>query len=168
MLEAMRAMPELPPGSGIRCRQGAAVTTPAFGELRTCYSYVVHAVAPDYAAHETTSGATSGVRHDEWRSSLLGCFLAAFGEADAHALQVLAVPMLGAGARGAPLEEAASVAAEAAATWRGGTGGGDHGLQCVRFAVQEEEAAESLAEALDAWPVLVRKSPRIVHDITHG
>ena len=62
---------------------------------------------------------------------------------------------MGAGARGAPAELAAAVAARAAVTWRGGGGGGGGGgsaaqLQVVRFAVQEVEVAAVLRVALEA------------------
>ena len=60
---------------------------------------------------------------------------------------------MGAGARGAPAELAAAVAARAAVTWRGGGGGGGGSaaqLQVVRFAVQEVEVAAVLRVALEA------------------
>eukprot|EP00322_Chrysochromulina_rotalis_P031658 CAMPEP_0115883516 /NCGR_PEP_ID=MMETSP0287-20121206/29606_1 /TAXON_ID=412157 /ORGANISM="Chrysochromulina rotalis, Strain UIO044" /LENGTH=213 /DNA_ID=CAMNT_0003339719 /DNA_START=165 /DNA_END=802 /DNA_ORIENTATION=- len=97
---ACHALPELAPG-GIRCRVGTAVTTPAFGELLASYSHVVHAVAPLYDELES----------ELWRKDLTAAFVAAFSHADALNLGTIAVPLLGAGARGAPPEEAAEVAA---------------------------------------------------------
>ena len=122
------------------CETGAAVVTPATGELTACFSHVVHAVAPMY-------------RDDgRWRSQLEGTYLAAFDAAAAAGLPSLGVPLLGAGARGAPVAAAAEAAAAAAAAWRGGAP-----LRRLHFGIQDEAIAESLARSLDR--VLVRGSP---------
>jgi hypothetical protein len=63
----------------------------------------------------------------------------------AHACTV-AVPLLGAGARGAPVPEVSTVAASAVARWE--VPRGSRELE-VRFAVQEEAAADELLNALD-------------------
>ena len=150
-----RTLQALPRGAdGSRCATGAALTTPSGGELSCAYPHLVHAVPPFYAA-------------PRWDAQLTACWHAAFAVADAQGFSVLAAPLMGAGARGAPAEVAAAVAAAAAVTWRGGGGGGGGGggdgaggsgdgggaaarLQTVRFAVQELEVAAALGEALEA------------------
>ena len=106
----------------------------------------MHAVPPFHAA-------------PRWEAQLAACWRRAYTVADASGFRVLAAPLLGAGARGAPAEAAAAVAARAAVTWRrhrsgGGGGGGGGGaeaqLQTVRFAVQEVEVAAALGAALEA------------------
>ena len=114
------------------------------GELACAYAHLVHAVPPFHAA-------------PRWEAQLAACWRRAYAVADASGFRVLAAPLLGAGARGAPTEAAAAVAARAAVTWRrhrsggGGGGGGGAGaqLQTVRFAVQEVEAAAALGAALE-------------------
>ena len=141
-----RTLQALPRGTdGSRCATGHALSTPSGGELACAYPHLVHAVPPFYAA-------------PRWEAQLGACWHAAFAVADAQGFRVLAAPLMGAGARGAPVEVAATVAARAAVTWRGGGGGGGGGggsgsaaqLQTLRFAVQEVEVAAALGGALEA------------------
>eukprot|EP00401_Gymnodinium_catenatum_P033272 CAMPEP_0117516330 /NCGR_PEP_ID=MMETSP0784-20121206/31039_1 /TAXON_ID=39447 /ORGANISM="" /LENGTH=248 /DNA_ID=CAMNT_0005312173 /DNA_START=95 /DNA_END=838 /DNA_ORIENTATION=- len=98
--QACQAFPELEPG--VRCRVGGAVVTPAVGELQRFYSQIIHTVPPMYGT-------------PNWSSALASCYSAALAAAWAHGspLQAIASPLLGAGARGAPVAEAARVAARA-------------------------------------------------------
>ena len=103
---------------------------------------------------------------------------AALDLADGRGLATVAAPLLGAGARGAPPDQAASAAADAVMTWRrrgggaggaeegggggGGGGGGDggddaadggglsRGLHVLRMAAQEAEVVAAWGEALAA------------------
>ena len=53
MYQACQAVREIPStGSGVRCPVGAAVVTPAHGELRNAYRAVVHAVPPKHGDFE--------------------------------------------------------------------------------------------------------------------
>ena len=54
----------------------------------------------------------------DWASKLRATYHAAFTTAEREGLSTLAVPLLGAGARGAPVAEAMAVAAEAAISWQ--------------------------------------------------
>jgi O-acetyl-ADP-ribose deacetylase (regulator of RNase III) len=116
----------------VRCVTGGAVVTKAFGELLTCYTNIVHACAPFYD-------------DDNWQQRLRSCYHATLDVSEMAGISQLALPLLGAGARGAPVAHASRVAAGAIASWSGrGV------LQDARFGVQEEDVASDLAEALDA------------------
>mmetsp|Transcript_33329 Transcript_33329/g.55111 ORF Transcript_33329/g.55111 Transcript_33329/m.55111 type:complete len:247 (-) Transcript_33329:75-815(-) len=131
MYRALQALPEHPSGGG-RCPVGMAVLTPATGELVHAYNHVVHTTPPFYNS-------------PRWRQELFSCFFATFTLAEQARFHSLAVPLLGAGARGAPSVAAADVAAHAAIDWQGSQGA----LHVVRFCVQEKEVAELLQAALD-------------------
>ena len=144
---------------------GGAAITPAFGELLMCYTHIVHACAPFFDKDNL----------QRWRSKLEACYLAAFASADEAGLRVLALPLLGAGARGAPAASAAAVAAAAAASWRAPQGSGwatsvkqapvdemrpPRGyLREMRFAVQDPGVAHVFSEAMDEHAALQRESP---------
>ncbi|KAL1500120.1 hypothetical protein AB1Y20_012793 [Prymnesium parvum] len=121
---------------GVRCAVGAAVLTAAAGELCVSYRAVVHAVAPLYGA-------------PRWSELLRSAFDAAFAEASRAGLATLAVPLLGAGAKGAPPREAAAIAAAAIAEWTVRDDEKAGGLREVRLAVQDESIADVLCESLD-------------------
>jgi hypothetical protein len=109
--------------------------------------------------------------HSFWAEQLRLCYSSALDAAHRHGVTSLAVPLLGAGARGAPPHEAALVAASAVAGWRasdegalpasamkgwraGGRAGrgGDAGesrLRVMRLGVQDSTTAHMLAAALD-------------------
>ncbi len=133
---------------GIRCPVGAAVSTPAASTLSHYYQKIVHTVPPFYAGAD-----------DEAERLLLSCYRSSFDQvwreegADTLARSrrgrrlrwdfgwqsglsedvrwSCAVPLLGAGVRGVPLDVAVRVAARAAAAWsraqsaRGPTCAGD-------------------------------------------
>ena len=127
------------------CEAGSAVVTAAFGELLVCYQHIVHTVAPFYGS-------------PEWAAQLRGAYRAAFAAAASleTPASVIAVPLLGSGARGAPMGEAAAVAASALLPWgpwgRPAAGHGKGGIDCVRFATQDDQRADALLAALQ--PVL--------------
>ena len=127
------AISELPivQGEDIRCPTGSSVLTAAYGDLRECYAHVVHCVAPFYDS-------------DRWHEQLLSCYMSAFDIADSCGAETVAVPLLGAGARGAPIELAADIAATAASIWSGSSS-----LCSVRFSVQDEGVASAIAAAMD-------------------
>jgi O-acetyl-ADP-ribose deacetylase (regulator of RNase III) len=133
----------------IRCPTGGAAVTSACGELRACYQHLVHACAPFYHGETTPSPPTSA----RWRRLLRSCYHAAFDAADSVGARHLAVPLLGSGARGAPVAASASVAAEAVSSWRGEVRGGASSgkalLRVARFAVQHDDAAWAIQDALD-------------------
>lgn len=115
------------------CMTGRAVVTPATGELTACFTHVVHTVAPFHG-------------DEQWREQLADAYRAAFDASCAAGLAELAVPLLGAGARGAPPAEAADVAADVAASWQAPAGAP---LALLHFCVQDELVAQSLTEQLD-------------------
>jgi O-acetyl-ADP-ribose deacetylase (regulator of RNase III) len=132
---------------------GGAALTPAFGELLNSFSYIVHACAPFHPGEASGPGERA-----RWRHLMRTCYHAAFDVAHVQGLGVLAVPLLGAGARGAPVKQAAAVAAAAAVHWRPkGLGEQDDAatgpssrVRELRFAAQHPETARILAEAFDA------------------
>lgn len=90
--------------AGGRCAVGGAVATPARGRLAEHFSTVVHAVAP--------------FRSDpRWRALLEETYATALRVAVGGGARAVALPLLGAGARGAGVEEAAEVAAGAVAAF---------------------------------------------------
>lgn len=144
---AIAELPILAP-DGVRCPTGHAVTTATtHSELSECFGHVIHACAPFYMA-------------TGWAEMLFAAYHAALDAADAAGAASVAMPLLGAGARGAPPDAAAAVAAAAIASWEAPgraeesageeRGRGDRMLREVLFGVQHDEVAEVLAEALDA------------------
>ena len=124
--------------SGYRCAVGSAVITRATGELTSSgFEHVVHAVAPAVG-----DGGGECARH---RRALVATFSAAFACADAMHVRVLAVPLLGAGARGTPVTVAADAAAEALVSWQSR---GE--LRALRFACADEATAAAIGEAFDS------------------
>lgn len=137
---ACMALPEVAPG-GTRCATGEAVLTPAFGELLMSYNKLVHTCAPLYCGDS------------EWRRATTACYHSAFDVAQDAGLAVVASPLLGAGARGAPIRAASNAAAAAVSSWHphgdSTMSTGRAGLRVVRFAVQESSIAETLSEAFE-------------------
>ena len=88
----------------IRCPAGEARRTEAGGLASLFPRGLVHAVAPFYG-------------DDRWRETLARTYEAAFRLAFRQQTHIVLTPLLGAGARGLPLPEAASVAATAARAW---------------------------------------------------
>lgn len=127
---------------------GSAAITPAFGELLGTYKNIVHACAPIYHGEDK---AWNGAEADSWSSALHDCYHATYSAADDAGLANLAMPLLGAGARGAPAGKAAHIAATATAAWHPrNRAPSTECLREVRFAVQHPETAHVLRLALDA------------------
>lgn len=134
LLEACQRLPEV--GSGIRCRVGGAVVTEATGDLRVAFDRVVHTVPPLYGANG-------------WAALLASCYSSALAAAWCEAAaDVVIFPLLGAGARGAPVVAAAQTAAAAVcgAPSPPQTGGL---ARVVCFGVREEAVAAELEAALN-------------------
>ena len=130
---AIAALPTVEVG-GVRCPTGGAVSTAAYGELRESYIDIVHCAAPFF-----------GPDRQRWRGLLLSCFSNAFAVAEECGAKSIAVPLLGAGARGAPADEVATIAAASMSRWDGlGS------LRLARVAVQDEEMAHLVTKAMDA------------------
>jgi len=100
--------------NGMRCAVGHGVITDATSRLHSIaqYQQVIHVVPPYYSS-------------PRWRAELIQCYSAALSlsmnsaKYDKHV--VLACPIIGSGARGAPWDEAAEVAVEALTTWSNST-----------------------------------------------
>ena len=134
---ALEALPVA--DDGRRCAVGRAVATPTFSELREVYPYLIHAPTPPYRT----------LPHDEWATLLAASYHAALSTAHEMGLRAVAVPLLGAGAKGAPAPEAMRIAASAAVTWRA-TNGKDPPRLRLRFGLTSSTAAHELVEALEA------------------
>ena len=142
LAEALAALPA--DARGHRCEAGAAVATDAFGELRAAgFSHIIHAVAPHFEPTCTDAHSTSLLER---------AYGAALRVAERRSAANVAAPLLGAGARGTPLDEAARAAARALANWRAA----EPSLTPRRlaFGVQHDFAAAALEAALGAEPAL--------------
>ena len=137
-------------GSDVRCPTGSALATPALGELRELYRVLIHCVPPFYPvprAQQAKAKQEAQRTSVLWAAQLSATYHAAFDIARRDGLSTLAVPILGAGARGAPLAEALAVAAEATVSWGVARAYTDTGLT-VRFGVQDSSTAHALADAI--------------------
>ncbi|KAL3932233.1 MAG: hypothetical protein SGPRY_000785 [Prymnesium sp.] len=131
-----RACAALPlDASGVRCPVGGAALTPAFGELCCSFGAVIHAVSPLYS-------------DPNWSRLLHSTFLSSFSTASRAKLHSIAVPLLGSGAKGAPSNEVAAVAASAIADWVDKSAHHSERLRVLRFAVQDEAQADSISAVL--------------------
>lgn len=130
-------------GSDVRCPPGEAVRTSAAGGLSKLFGCIVHTVPPFYATD------AAGRPSAEWRALLRSCWLRALEEAGPGPL--IAAPLLGAGARGAPIGEACRVAAGAVASWllRAPAPDPPPGGRSLYLAVQTEETAALLARQIE-------------------
>ncbi|KAG8466606.1 hypothetical protein KFE25_007985 [Diacronema lutheri] len=131
-----------PRGSDVRCPQGEAVRTSAPGGLAKLFGGIVHTVPPFYKRADT------GGPCPEWRALLERCWLRALDAASPG--PVVAAPLLGAGARGAPVGAASHVAARAAASWLTLSSSAAMGIRELHIAVQTADAAHLLAGEIDA------------------
>lgn len=132
---------------GLACREGGAVATPAFGGLRGTFDVLVHTAVPTYA---------------RGRGALLSdCYASVLGLCEAHSsasgVSFFACPLLGAGARQWPLDEAVAAAVEGIGGWAGSKtaarhacGVGENGPAGFGFilAVQETATARALTDAI--------------------
>lgn len=146
----------IPAGAdGVRCAVGSAVKTGP-GALPH-YGAVVHAVPPFWDDRN----------RDLWAAALRDTYAAAFLAADSGASSLarcidVSTPLVGAGARGAPLSEAAAVAADAIldaaeANHRGR----------VRFGLTSPDAVDALTAALHGRLASRAREPdptRVVED----
>lgn len=136
----------------IYCRSVSLCCPALAGALRRSFDRIVHTVPPLWGSAEEA----------EWRRLLASCYASAFAlawrdcpvGADMRTLR-LAVPLLGAGAAGAPLQKAAAVAASAAMAFdapRPALRGGalPPASLDVCFAVIDDEQAGVLEEAIEA------------------
>ena len=142
LAKALAAIPIVEGTDNVRCPTGAAVATKAYGELRHSFSTIIHAVAPFYDDDELA----------RWRVLLRSTYRSALRVAAEARCEALALPLLGAGARGAPAAAAAMVAAEAMAE-AGGQSASNGQAVVARIAVQDDDIAEVVAEAMDAMMI---------------
>ncbi|CAL1167539.1 unnamed protein product [Cladocopium goreaui] len=113
--EACERLPDRSPG--VKCPTGEAVVTEATAGLRMYFEHIVHAVPPMYTS-------------PTWERCLSLCWQAALEKAwSCGSAPTVTSPLLGAGARGAPVEEAARVGAKAIATWAQAA----EGILCLAF-----------------------------------
>eukprot|EP00435_Cladocopium_sp_Y103_P020133 s4210_g4.t3 len=128
--EACERLPERSPG--VKCPTGEAVVTEATAGLRTYFEHIVHAVPCGW------NSITNEYREDEAFTSFV-FFLAALEKAwSCGSAPTVTSPLLGAGARGAPVEEAAQVGAKAIATWAQAP---VQGILCLAFCDEDVLAA---------------------------
>lgn len=109
LLHFLKSLPEEPPfeddaGQRIRCPVGTSVISPSFGSLKPYFGSILHTVSPFY-------------RDPKWESKLLNCYFSSFQMAykslRGQKEITIASVLVGSGARGIPVEEAARVAATA-------------------------------------------------------
>ena len=137
----------------VRCRTGDAVGPVPVppGSLRNVFDRLILSVAPFWPKPPPlNSHSDSGPSLPaDWRRELLSSYLASFAIARGAGSRGCATPILGAGARGAPADRACAVAAEAAGKFLCRRGEGDvRGGMVIHFAVQDDDVAECLDEAL--------------------
>mmetsp|Transcript_7795 Transcript_7795/g.18568 ORF Transcript_7795/g.18568 Transcript_7795/m.18568 type:complete len:123 (-) Transcript_7795:175-543(-) len=85
-----------------------------------------------------------------WSDALTSTYHAAFEAAQRAGLTTLAVPLLGAGACGAPKAAALTVAAEAAVSWSATAAAQATEPLTARFGVQDSSTAHDLVDELEA------------------
>ena len=112
--EALNAAPVLEhraDGDHVRCRLGDVMLTSAPAALSALFDIICHTPPPFY----NQSSAKQQCAANQWASQLASCYIAslrssvrAAANAGSNEL-VVATPILGAGARGAPTKEAARV-----------------------------------------------------------
>eukprot|EP00434_Breviolum_minutum_P015548 symbB.v1.2.013691.t2/scaffold971.1/size148033/19 len=142
--EACDQLPECSPG--IKCPTGEAVVTEATENLKIFFHHIVHAVPPMYTS-------------PDWERSLSRCWEAALEKAwSCRRAPTVASPLLGAGARGAPVGEAAQVGARAIATWAETAA---EGTLCLAFC-EEEVAAEAEVEVRRVLPAMSLQEFQII------
>jgi len=140
-------------GTGfVRCPVGAAVVTDAVGTdgLTEHYDAIIHAVPPLWPG---CGGST--LDPEDARQMLQSCFAAAIRAGLADGCNIVTIPLLGAGARGAPVPvaieaAAAAVAAAATASTNGGRDATPNQAAAVaELVVLEPSVAAGLVAAID-------------------
>ena len=132
------------------CPVGASVvTSPGGAELRAEYDSIVHTVPPFYAHHP------SGNVDELLRSCYRTSFELAFGTGNANNQRV-AVPLLGAGCRGFPLDTAIQIAAEESVRWLDtiavsslDVNDGQEEEEVVAFGLLEDAVASKLVTSIE-------------------
>ncbi|CAB9508652.1 Deacetylates O-acetyl-ADP ribose. Down-regulates ribonuclease 3 (RNase III) activity. Acts by interacting directly with the region of the ribonuclease [Seminavis robusta] len=119
-----------------RCPVGQAIVTgPGGADLQKHFDYVVHTVPPFYR------------HHPEPEQHLMQCYRNSLRLAFERASKV-ACPLLGAGARGFPLDLALEIAGQASLEWRDHSS--DHKeKQSLSFAIPDPEIADQLCKAIE-------------------
>lgn len=113
---------------------GGAAATVSTGRLAARYGALVHAVAPFWT-------------DENWERLLLETYTSSFRRARELGLGSLAIPLLGAGAKGAPISDAARVAAAAVMASRATTTQDDPLL--IRFGTTSVGTFMAVAAAMD-------------------
>ncbi len=123
------------------CPIGSAVSTShGDAKLRREYDRIVHTPPPFYKNNDGDNDPVEGLRH---------CYRAALGMAySLDGVERVACPIIGAGARGFPLEIAINVAASEISMWGSQQSGGGDANETVAFGIQELSIAEELEKRI--------------------
>ena len=140
-------------GGGVTCPEGTSiVTSPGGSELRAEYDHIVHTVPPFFKHPPKEDCDVVEMLRSSYRSSLdLGFDTFDDGSAEE---QRVAVPLLGAGCRGFPVDIAIKVAAEESVRWMYQALdecdiSSEAGQQVVAFGLLEEDTALKLIDAIE-------------------
>ena len=113
LLSSAPVLEERDDGDHLRCRIGDAVLTASPPSLQHAFDAIVHTPPPFY--HDHNGAAAKTCVANRWESQLATCYVSAVRAAAQAAVQagretlMLATPILGAGARGAPCRLAARI-----------------------------------------------------------
>ena len=119
-------------GGRIACYTGDAVTTPAFGALRSFSRVIVHAIAPDGRMAQ---------RSPELVALLRRTYSSAIQAASAAGATSLAIPSLGSGVNGWPAKRTAHIGTGAVAEWlEGQTTGSSSRVERLDLVLNSPEA----------------------------
>lgn len=140
-------------GGGVTCPEGTSiVTSPGGSELRAEYDRIVHTVPPFFKHPPREDCDVVEMLRSCYRSSLdLAFDTFDYGSAEE---QRVAVPLLGAGCRGFPVDIAIKVAAEESVKWMNPPLNecdisSETGQQVVAFGLLEEDTALKLIDAIE-------------------
>lgn len=140
-------------GDGVTCPEGTSiVTSPGGSELRAEYDHIVHTVPPFFKHPPKEDCDVVEMLRSCYRSSLdLGFDTFDDGSAEE---QRVAVPLLGAGCRGFPVDIAIKVAAEESVRWMYQAldecdVSSEAGQQVVAFGLLEEDTALKLIDVIE-------------------
>jgi len=154
--EALRAQLSIVPvmADGKRIRIGSNVVTNAAGKLIDHFDYVVHTAPPMYTARQELAQPARS-----WSDGLSACYQNGIESAIESGVQVLFTPLLGAGARGSPVDLAMQVAVEAMFSNKtGNLKGGVAEDFVVLFGVQEHKLLRKMAKYMEAGGQSVKPS----------
>lgn len=123
------------------CPTGTSVVTTYGDEMLTQrYEQIIHTSPPFY----NDEGADNSLR-----SSYQSAFKLAFDNNRRRTKNVACLPLLGAGARGFPMEVAIEIAASESMRWRD-VKDGEHGEKVLMFGLLELNTSEELILAMEA------------------